>query len=80
MPAVEEPVTDDVRVEVVPSTPAPTVAPPSPRPTTTAAPSTRVHAEQLVRRSPKLELTPSQALRLASDGPGVLTRPRPKAS
>lgn len=66
------------------ATPAPTVPAP---PESTAAPlelssgpATRVHSQRLVTLSPKLRLTPSQAVRLASDGRDVLTRERPRAS
>ncbi|MEX2505103.1 MAG: hypothetical protein WD378_09640 [Egicoccus sp.] len=75
------------------TTPAPTVPPPGgitgPQPPSEPAepptatvrdPATRVHANRLVAASPKLHLTPSQAVRLASDGRDVLTRARPRAS
>ncbi|MFA9444382.1 hypothetical protein [Egicoccus sp. AB-alg6-2] len=70
-PAVATPQVESPQLET-PAAFVPPVAPP--------ALPTRVHAEHLVAPSPPVELTPSQAVRLASDGREVLTRPRPRAS
>ncbi|MBS3940505.1 MAG: hypothetical protein KG028_06050 [Actinobacteria bacterium] len=82
-----------VEIAIPASTAAPTVPPPAPvsappllqEPVEVAAPvsqgpATRVHSHRLVTASPKLRLTPSQAVRLASDGRDVLTRARPRAT
>jgi hypothetical protein len=58
-----------------PEVPAPAYPPPPPpTPTDDDGPGVRVHADRLERRVGPLELSPTEALRLADEGPTGLSR------